>query len=78
MPRACAREMLDQFSREDNPLQRSSRITEKLIQLYADGMTRQEISSLSLLRSAADISSATHARSAHQSAGAHHAHRRSA
>ncbi len=48
MPRAFVQEMLEQLARRENPLQRSRRITDKLIQLYADGVTRQEISSLSV------------------------------
>lgn len=48
VPRAFALEMLEQLTRGQNPLQRSARITDRLIQLYADGIARQEISSLSL------------------------------
>jgi len=46
--RAFTEEMLDAISGGQDPLQRSPRITDQLIQLFADGMTRQEMSTLSL------------------------------
>ncbi len=49
VPRAFAVEILEQLSQGHNPLQRSPRLTERLIQLYAEGITRQEISTLSLV-----------------------------
>jgi hypothetical protein len=49
LPRAFTAEILEQFSQGHNPLQRSPRLTERLIQLYADGMTRQEISTMNLV-----------------------------
>ena len=47
VPKAFARDMLDQLSRGSNPLHRSPRITDRFMQLYADGVTRSEISTLS-------------------------------
>jgi hypothetical protein len=49
LPRAFTAEMLEQLTQEHNPLQRSPRLTERLIQLYADGITRQEISTMNLV-----------------------------
>jgi hypothetical protein len=48
LPRLFCRELLDELSRGHNLLQRSARIADRLIQLYADGVARQEISLLSL------------------------------
>jgi transaldolase / glucose-6-phosphate isomerase len=48
IPRAFCDEILDAIASGKNPLQRSPRITDKLIQLYANGSTRQEISMSSL------------------------------
>jgi hypothetical protein len=47
--RAFTEEMLDAISGGQDPLQRSPRITDRLIRLFADGMTRQEMSTLSLV-----------------------------
>ncbi|HUN62612.1 MAG TPA: hypothetical protein VMU53_11515, partial [Candidatus Sulfotelmatobacter sp.] len=49
IPRAFCGEILDAITRGEDPLRRSPRITDKLIQLYADGTTRQEISTLNLV-----------------------------
>jgi hypothetical protein len=48
LPRLFCRDLLDEVSRGSNSLQRSARITDRRIQLYADGLARQEISLLSL------------------------------
>jgi len=48
VPRAFGREILEQLAHGNNPLQRSARITNSLLQLYADGATRSEISTLGL------------------------------
>lgn len=48
MPRAFGREMLEQLTQGNDPLQRSPRLTEGLIQLYAEGITRREVSTLNL------------------------------
>jgi transaldolase / glucose-6-phosphate isomerase len=47
VPRFLSRELLDQFAQGQDPLQRPTRITDRLIQLHAEGITRQEISTLS-------------------------------
>jgi len=49
IPRAFCDEILDAITRGEDPFRRSPRITDKLIQLYADGTTRQEISTLNLV-----------------------------
>jgi len=49
VPRLFAAEILEQLSQGQNPLQRSPRLTEGPIQLYADGFTRQEMSTLNLV-----------------------------
>jgi transaldolase / glucose-6-phosphate isomerase len=48
VPRTLASELMNRIAQGQDPLQRSARITDGLIQLYADGMTRQGISTLSL------------------------------
>ena len=48
VPRAFGREILEQLAHGNNPLQRSARITNSFLELYADGATRSEISTLSL------------------------------
>ena len=47
VPRFLSRELLEQLAQGQDPLQRSARITDRFIQLYADGTTRQQISTLS-------------------------------
>jgi hypothetical protein len=49
LQRAFTDEILEQISRGENPLQRSARLTDRLIQLYADGATRQEVSTLNFV-----------------------------
>ena len=48
IPRTCYDEIVDGITRGEVPLRRSARFTDKLLQLYADGVTRQEISTLNL------------------------------
>jgi len=48
VPRAFSDEILEQLSRGENALQRSPRLTDGRIQLFAGKATRQEISMLSL------------------------------
>lgn len=48
VPRAFARDMLEQIATGQNPFQRSPRIMDALLQLYADGATRREVSTLSM------------------------------
>jgi transaldolase / glucose-6-phosphate isomerase len=49
IPLAFSGEILDAITRGEDPLRRSPRLADKLIQLYADGVTRQEISSLNFV-----------------------------
>lgn len=46
VPNKFAQQMLDQLALGNDPLQRSPRITDTFMQLYADGVTRSEISTL--------------------------------
>ncbi|MGB9432452.1 MAG: hypothetical protein WBQ89_09440 [Candidatus Acidiferrum sp.] len=46
LQRTFTDEILAQISRGENPLHRSPRMTDRLIQLHADGMARQKISTL--------------------------------
>ncbi|HTZ47487.1 MAG TPA: hypothetical protein VMH20_07845 [Verrucomicrobiae bacterium] len=48
IPRTFCDELLDGITRGEDPLRRSPRLTDKLLQLFADGVTRQEISTLNL------------------------------
>lgn len=49
VPRAFVTDMLEQLAQGKNPLQRSARITDRFMQLHADGVTRSAISTLSFL-----------------------------
>jgi len=48
LPRVFATEMLEELFRGGTPFQRLPRLGEQLIQLYADGRTRHEISALNM------------------------------
>jgi hypothetical protein len=46
VPRTFVTDMLDELAQGKNPMQRSMRITDRFLQLYVDGVTRSEISTL--------------------------------